>query len=154
MVLVMLKFGPLGELSLHTRRPLDSNLLFSSFGKRFLSILLEFCRSRCCPGYECEGELPELVWTMYQDISYTLLVFSPRNKNKHGHRHPHYQDAYDLLDRNRSVHQFCLKCVDPKCIVNATMLKLVCILLYYFDKVILLFCTLVSFCFLITHVFW
>ena len=110
-------------------------LVFSPFGKRFLRSLLEFCRSRCCPGFECDGDLPGLVWSMYQDVSFTMLVFSPRNSSRHGHRHPHYQEAYDLLDQNRSVHQFCRRCVDPACIVNATMLKLICILLHYFDQV-------------------
>ena len=79
---------------------------------------------------------------MHQDLSFTFLVYSPRNTELHGHRHPHYLEAYGIMKRNRMVHQFCTRCTSPKCIVNATMLRLISILLYYFDQVMDCFCYL------------
>lgn len=103
-----------------------------------LALLLEYCQSKCCPGFDAHGDLPELVWLMHQDLSFTFLVYSPRNIERHGHRHPHYQEAYDLMQRNRMIHQFCTRCSSPKCIVNATMLRLISILLYYLHEVIII----------------
>ena len=127
---------------------------FSSLGKRVLSLLLEYCQSQCCPGFAADGDLPELVWLMHQDLAFTFLVYSPRNRDRHGHRHPHYLEAYDVMTRNRMLHQFCTRCTSPKCIVNATMLRLISILLYYFNEVssrIFFFCSITWCDFLVTR---
>ena len=116
--------------------PVKEIVISSSFGKRFLHLLLEYCQSQCCPGFEADGELPELAWLMHQDLSFTFLVYSPRNVARHSHLHPHYREAYEIMQRNRMIHQFCTRCVSPKCIVNATMLRLIQILLYYLNEVI------------------
>ena len=112
--------------------------IFSTFGVGMLRLLKEYALSVCCPGYEVQGDLPEVAWKFYQDLSFVVLVYSPRNIGRFASAHPHFQDAYDSMERNKMNHQFCSKCDDVNCIVNSTMLRAVYVCMYYLEQVSLL----------------
>ena len=110
-------------------------MFFSSFGVNMLRLLLEYTRSECCPGFESVGKLPEIAWKFHQDLSFVFLVYSPRNIERFGSDHPHFQAAYDLMSRTNMVQQFCFHCDDVNCLVNSTMLRSIYVCMYYLDQV-------------------
>ena len=114
---------------------LVSKYIFSTFGVGILRLLKEFCQAECIPGFEAHGDLPGFAWDFHQDLSTVFLVYSPRNVNRYSSEHPHYLEAYETMQGQNMIHQFCTKCDDVTCLVNSTMLRIVYICMFYLDKV-------------------
>ena len=109
-----------------------------------LRLLLEYCQAECVPGFSVQNDLPSIAWDFHQDLSFVFLVFSPRNKDKYGAAHPHYLRAYESIAQNNMIHQFCTQCDDVTCIVNATMLRIIYVCMYYLDAVSIFFSRIFS----------
>ena len=102
-------------------------------------LLLEHCQAQQIPGFESHGDLPGIAWDFFQDLSFIFLVFSPRNVGHYAKFHPHYADAYETMQDNNMLHQFCADCNDATCLVNSTMLRIIYCCMHYLDKVYFLF---------------
>ena len=98
-------------------------------------MLLEYCQSQQIPGFEHHGDLPETAWNFHQDLSFLFLVYSPRNVGHYARFHPHYFAAYETMQDNNMLHQFCEHCNDVTCLVNSTMLRIIHCCMYYLEKV-------------------